>query len=108
MLPHCCKLLQRPIYCRSIFQEEPEPGQGGVITIGIRMGHGVTRQRRFSEDAPMAAVYDWVMTLEEVAVEDRMHVSLLEYPSRLLPDSAQTMAELQLPARAMVLLREGL
>lgn len=47
------------------------------------------------------------MTLVEGAVEIYCrHVSILEYPSRILTDSAQTLAILQMPACAKVLLKE--
>ncbi len=90
----------------TFLQEEPLAGQEGVVTIAIRLGHGLPHQRRFPADAPMAAVYDWVLTLEEVAAEDRTHVTLMAYPRRVLADGAQTLTELELPSRAMLLLKE--
>jgi hypothetical protein len=81
-------------------------GQEGVVTIAIRLVHGLPHQRRFPAEAPVSAVYDWVMTLEEVAAESRSHVTLMEYPRRVLADGAQTLTELELPARAMLLLKE--
>jgi hypothetical protein len=48
---------------------------------------------RFRVKTLMGATHDWVMTLRE-------------YPRRVLADGAQTLTELELPSRAMLLLKE--